>query len=139
MQPVENVQNALLERGAAHDAVVDDDQIILGIDAAIGNIIHVRGQVVARIALSDERAQLYIFPSHLFRAHVFVENLFQFGPRGDVSERLDALDFLLVHIAFEAVEQSVKDHLGCVWNKGEDSMTGVMAHGPEHLGGELLA
>ena len=57
VQAVQNADDALPQGGAAHDGVVDDDEVVHArIQTAVGDVIDVGGQVVTRVALGNERA-----------------------------------------------------------------------------------
>ena len=75
MQAVEDADDALLEGRSAHDAVVDDHEVIdMRRDAAVGNVINVCGQIVAGISLGDEGAQFDVFEDHLLAADALRED-----------------------------------------------------------------
>ena len=75
MQAVEDADDALAEGRSAHDAVVDDHEVIdVRRDAAVGNVINVCGQIVAGISLGDEGAQFDVFEDHLLAADALRED-----------------------------------------------------------------
>ena len=66
MQAVENLQDALLESRATHNAVVDDYQIILScFYGTVCYVIYMSSEVVTLITFADEGTQLYVLPHHL--------------------------------------------------------------------------
>ena len=80
MQPVEDLEDALAEGGAAHYRVVDDDEVVLvGPERAVADVIDVGCQVVAFAAVADEGAQLDVLPHHFFNTHVVVESAYTVG------------------------------------------------------------
>ena len=115
IQPVENLEDALFQSGPPDDAVVDDDQVVneRG-DGSVGNVIHVSSQVVAFVALGDERPQLDVFPNHLLNPHV-MDN------------------------PAETVGHAVERHLGGVGDIGEDGMSEVAAQRIENRLRELFS
>ncbi len=57
VEPVQNFDDALLECRAAHNAVVDDDQVVFASSqGSVCDIIHMCGKVVAGIALCNKGA-----------------------------------------------------------------------------------
>ena len=59
MQTVEYAQNALLEGCAAHDRVVNHDEVVdIRLNTTVSDVVDMRRKVIARVALGDERAQL---------------------------------------------------------------------------------
>ena len=67
MQPVENLEDTLFQGSAAHDAVIDDDEVVLvGTQTAIGDIIDVCCKVVALRPVADKGTKRNILPHHLY-------------------------------------------------------------------------
>ena len=65
MQAVENLQDTLLQGRAAHNAVIDNYQVVLPcLQRAVCYVIYMCGKVVASVALADEGAQFYVLPYH---------------------------------------------------------------------------
>ena len=63
-QTVENLDNALTERGATDDGVVDDHKVVdMWADNTVCDVIDMGGKVVALVALSDEGTEFDVFPS----------------------------------------------------------------------------
>ena len=66
MEPIEDADDAAPKGGAAHDAIVDHHEIVfVRLDAAVGDVIDVRREVVAGVALGDEGAELDVFQDDL--------------------------------------------------------------------------
>ena len=115
MQAVEYLEDALAQGGAAHDGVVDDDEVVhMGAQGAVGDVVDVGGEVVARTGLRDERAQLDVLPGHLLAAH-------------------------REPLAAQALHHAVEGHLGGVGDEGEDGVGHIAADGPQDGRRELLA
>ena len=75
MQAIEDAEDALLERGATNNAIVDNDQIVYTwLETLVGDVVDVGSKVVARAVLSDEGAQLDVLPRHFLGSHVLVED-----------------------------------------------------------------
>jgi len=98
-----------------------------------------RHQIVAGIAFGDKRAQLDILPCHLLRSHIIIQDALQFLVGGDMSERLYLLDFLLIHISLESVEQSIVGHFCRVGDVRKHRMADIIVDGFQYLRRELLA
>ena len=98
------------------------------------------GEVVARVALSDEGAQLDVLPGHFLRTHgLGGDDLVELLRRRDVAQIKDGLDFLLVHIALESLGEAIEGHFRRVGDEGEDGVRGVISHSLKHGHGELFA
>ena len=96
MQAVQNLKDTLFERGATHDTVVDNHQVVnAGLQTAIADVVNMGSQVVALAVVGDKGAQFDILPHHLFGAHV------------------------AVHLS-ESVSHPIKGHLGGVRDVGKN-------------------
>ena len=88
-QTVKNTDDALLQGRSAHDAVVDNHQIILLRNkASVSDVVYVGGQVIAAVAFGNEGTQLDVFDSHFLTADALGKNLFQFARDWDYVPRL---------------------------------------------------
>ena len=115
MEAVENLEDALLEGGATHYRVVDDDEIVLiWSQTTIGDIIYMGGEVIALSTLGDECAQLDIFPNHL-------------------------LDAWLVSQSSDALNHSVKCHLCGIGDIRKHRVLNIPTNGLHDCRCELLA
>ena len=115
MQAVEDFEDALLQRRAAHDRVVDDDEVVfVGPQRAVSDVIDVGGQIVALVASADERTELDVLPHHFLYPHIVVQ-------------------------LADAVGHTVKSHLGGVGDVGEDRVGYVAADGLHDGRRQLLA
>ena len=65
---VQHTQDALLQGGSAHNAVVEGHNAVFGPHNAVGGIVDVRHHVVAAAVLRDEGAQLDVLPGDFFYA-----------------------------------------------------------------------
>ena len=75
VEAVEDADDAAAEGGAAHDAVVYDDEVVyMGADASVGDVVDVRGEVVAAVALGDEGAELDVFQDDLLAPYALGED-----------------------------------------------------------------
>ena len=61
-------ENRFSQRGAAHDGVVDDDDVFAFLHDAVGNVVDVRGEFRSVFFLRNERAQLDVLVRELFSA-----------------------------------------------------------------------
>ena len=78
MQTVKDADDALLECGTTHNAVVDDDEVIHPrLQTAVRDVIDMRCEVVAAVTLSNEGTQLDVFNSHLLAADATGEDALQ--------------------------------------------------------------
>ena len=132
MQSVQNTYDALLQRCSAHDAVVDDDQVVLvGHERAVGDVVDVGGKVVALVALGDEGAQLDVLPGHLLRADVHAHDALHLLLGGLVVARQFAnlAHLLAVQRLLKAAQHAVVGHFGRVGDEGEDGVGHVAVDG----------
>ena len=114
VQSVEDLEDALFQGSAAHNRVVDDDEVILiGRQRTVGDVIHMGGKVVALRAVRDESAQFDILPHHLLYPHVVIQPA-------------------------HAVGHTVKSHLSCIGNIREHGMCHIAVDGPHDGWRELL-
>ena len=105
VQAVEYLEDALAERRAAHNAVVNNHEIVLvGAQRAVAHVVHVGRKVVALPHVAYERAQLYVLPHHFLHPYVAVH---------------------LPH----AVGHAIESHLCRVGNVGEHRVRHVAADG----------
>ena len=140
VQTVEYAQDAFLQCGSPDDAVVDDDEIVLpGVDASVGDVVDMTGKVVTAVALGDERAQLDVFPCRLLRAHVSIHYALQFLVRGRMAESFNLLDLPFVQMLREAVKHAVVSYLCRVGNVGKHGVLHVVVHGLQYRSCELFA
>ena len=129
-KPVQHAQDALAQRGAAHDAVIDHHEVVHpGAHGPVGDVVDVGHQVVARIIARDEGAQLGVLDGHLLAPHL--------GGK-DGSERhgvrlgaqlQDALFLDRVQVFLQAILQAVEGHLCGIGDEGEHRVFQVMVHG----------
>ena len=74
MQTVQNLKDALLQGGAAHNRVVDNHQVIhTSLQAAVADVVNVGSQIVALAVVGNKGAQFNILPHHLLGTHVAVQ------------------------------------------------------------------
>ena len=115
MQAVEDFEDALAQRSASHDAVVDDDEVVtVGPQGAVADVVNMGGEVVALAVVGDEGTHLDVFPHHLFRPHLVVKFT-------------------------EAVGDAVVGHLGGVGDVGEDGALDVSVDGLQDGWSQLLS
>ena len=75
VEAVEDADDAAAEGGAADDAVVDDDEVVgVWLDAAVGDVVDVCGEVVAGVAFGDEGAEFDVFEDDFFAADALGED-----------------------------------------------------------------
>ena len=67
-----------------------------------------RSQIVTRIAFGDKRAQFNVFPRHLLRPNRFRQDVLQFCSCRHMSQGLYRLDFLLMNMLLEALQQTIE-------------------------------
>ena len=71
MQRVQNLDDALAQRGAPYYAVIYDDQCIDSfLHHSVGHVVHVGCKVVAAFAFGDESAELDVLCNKLFGTHL---------------------------------------------------------------------
>ena len=69
MQTVKDADNALPQRSAAHNAVIDNDQIVYtGLQTAVCDVIHMGGKVIAAVPFCNKSAQFDVLHSHFLTA-----------------------------------------------------------------------
>ena len=130
MQAIQDADDALSQGRAAHDTVVDHHQVIHErLNAAIGNVIDVGGQVVTAVALGDEGTQLDVFDRHFLAAHPHGEDLLQLLFLQEVTPVGDPLLLQFVQVVVQPLLHSEVGHLGGVGDKREDRMVNVMING----------
>ena len=134
VQAVEDAEDALLQRGAAHYAVVDHHKgVAVGHDAAVGHVVDVRRKVVARAALGNEGAQLDVLDGYLLHAHLAP----QYVGQGLVAELAGSRKLAYAHAAHvvevlvEGLYHAYERHLGRVGDEGEHRAVEVR---PYHFG-----
>ena len=72
MQAVQDAYDTLLQSGSAHDTVINDNQIIhVWFQTAVGDVIHMRCQIIAAVALGDKGAQLDVLDGNLLASDVW--------------------------------------------------------------------
>ena len=60
MKAVENANDTLAQSGAAHDTVVDYDEIVnVRLQTSVGDVIDMSRKVIPAVAFSNESAELY--------------------------------------------------------------------------------
>ena len=70
-------------RRATYDAVVDHYEVVdAALDGAVGNVVDVSHEVVARAVFGDEGAELGVFDGDFVYARPLIENGFDFGVIG---------------------------------------------------------
>ena len=127
MQTVEDADDTLLQGSTAHDAVVDNHQIVfVRNQTSVRNIIYMGGKVVAGVSFGDECTQLNVFYSHLLAADTLRKNLLQLCMAGLMPQSLDALYFQLVQIVVKALQHAVKGYFRRIGNKREHGMNHVI-------------
>ena len=130
METVEDSEDTLLKGRSAYYGVVDDDEIVLaGLQAVVGDVVDMAGQVVAGAALGDECAELDVLPRHLLRAHELMKDAAQLVVGRLMVQLLYLAYLLLVAVELEAVEHTIVGHLGGIRDIGEDGVLGVVVHG----------
>ena len=71
MQAVEYLEDAFLQSSAPNNAVVNDDKVVFEWpQGAVGDVIDMRGKVVARACFRDEGSQFDVLPCHLLAPYV---------------------------------------------------------------------
>ena len=108
MQAVEDTDDALLQRSAPHDAIVNDNQIIsVWNQASVSDVINMGGKVIPRISFGNEGAELDVLYRHFLAPDTLRKDLLQFGMAGLMPERFDALHFKLVQVIVESFNQQL--------------------------------
>ena len=132
VQAVENANDALAQRSAAHDAVVDHHEVVNARpDAAVSDVVHVGGEVVAAVALGDEGAHLDVLPRHFLRTYAARKNALEVGVGGSTAEAFYLFDFLLVEIVVKSFHHAVIGRLGGVGDIAEHRVVQFIVHGFE--------
>ena len=71
MQAVQNLKNALTQRGATDYRVVNDDEVVfIGTQRTVTDVIDVSCQVVALAVVSNKGSHLDVLPYHLLGTHI---------------------------------------------------------------------
>ena len=130
MQAVEDADDALFQRSPAHDAVVDDHQVVLvGIHAPVSDVIHMRGQIVPAVAFRNERTQFDVLDSHFLATDILAQDAFELLMSGLMPQRFYLGNLGLVQICLESVQHAIKGDFRRVRNKREHRMFQIPANG----------
>ena len=62
----EDFENRFFQRGAAHNGVIDDDEVVVLLHHAVGDIVDVGNELLATFFLGDEGAHLDVLVGNLF-------------------------------------------------------------------------
>ena len=118
VQTVEDADDALAQRSAAHNGIVDNYKIVLvGAQTAVGDVIYVRREVVARIVFGDESAEFDVLDGNFFAADITVANLRQLLPRRLAVKGENLVNLHLVVVLLQALQHSIIRHLGGIGNE----------------------
>ena len=138
-QTVENTDNTLFQSGSAHNGVVDNDKIVhTRHQTSIGDIIHMRSQVIAAVSFCNKRAQFDVLDGYLFATDTAGKNLFQLFQTGAMSQGSDLLHFLFIQIIIQSLQHAVERNFRCIRNKGKHSMVKVFIDGFQYVRYQFL-
>ena len=133
MQAVHDADDALAQRGAAHNAVVDDHEVIhAGAQRTVGNVVDVGSKVVARITFGYESAHLDIFPRHLLRAYAARQDAVQALAVHIAAQGCNLAGLGIVQILIEALQHAVVGCFGRVGYVGENGIVHLGVDSPHN-------
>ena len=141
VQTIENANDALAQRGAAHNTVVDHHQIVHpGADATVSDVVDVRRQIVARIAFRDECAHLDVFPRHFFGTNTARQDLSDLGLCGAFlpvrrfcEQSGDLARLLLIEIFFKSLNHTIVSRFSCIGDIREHRVFHLIIDGFEDV------
>ena len=135
MKAVENANDTLAQSGAAHDTVVDYDEIVnVRLQTSVGDVIDMSRKVIPAVAFSNESAELYVLNSHLFTAYSHREDVVNLRCSGWVGNQFfQFLAFQLVEILVHSLYKTEESHFGSVWNIRKNSMLYITINGRKNL------
>ena len=135
MEAVEDADDALAQGRSAHDAVVDDDEVVHArLQAAVGHVIYVGGQVGAAVALGDEGAEFDVLDGHLLTAHPHTQDMLNLLFAALlVNQFAQAVALQAVEVDVQSFDQAEEGHLGRIGNVGDDGVLDVVVHGGQNL------
>ena len=129
-QTVENTDNTLFQSGSAHNGVVDNDKIVhTRHQTAIGDIIHMRSQVIAAVSFCNKRAQFDILDGYLLTTDTAGKYLLQFLQIRAMSQGSNLLHFLFIQIIIQSLQHAVESNFRCIRDEGKHSMIKVFIDG----------
>ncbi len=133
LKTVQDAKDALLQSGAAHDAVVDHHQVVdAGSHGAVGDVVHVGHQVVSRAVFGDEGAQFRVLDGNFIDARALIQDGLDFLVVRVCTEAFDAGNFARVKVLFQPLDQPVKRRFGGVGNEARDRVIQIVFHGFQH-------
>ena len=120
-------------------AVVYDNQIVrAGHEAAVSDVVHMGGKVVATVALGNESTQLNVLNGHLLAPYAAGQDTLQLIVAGVVSQSGNLPHLLLVEIVVQSLQHSVESHFRSIRYKGKDGVVYILVDGFQDVGHQFL-